>query len=252
MNIDLNCDMGESFGAWTMGSDLEMLDIVSSANIACGAHAGDPQVMMRTIQTAHEKGVGIGAHPGFADLIGFGRREMALPAEDLTALVRYQVGAAQGMARSIGAELSHVKLHGAMANMASRDEEMATTCYRAARSIAPDIALMVIAGTAQERAAKRLGGNLMAEIFADRSYEENGTLTPRSVEGSVIHDPSEAAERVLAMLSQGAILPRTGKPIPAKVDTICVHGDTPGAVEMASVLRNRLCEAGYVIQRPFR
>ncbi|NVJ96077.1 MAG: LamB/YcsF family protein [Marivivens sp.] len=245
--IDLNCDMGEGSTEAEVLSELAMLDIVSSANVSCGAHAGDARLMSRVMQTALDKGVAIGAHPGFEDRANFGRTEMTLSPSDLTAMIRYQVAASDGVCRALGGSLSHLKLHGAMANMASRDEDMALTCYRAARSVCPDLPLMVIAGTAQARAAAILGGPVISEIFADRSYESDGTLTPRGHDGAVIHDPEIAATRILQMLEAGAILPRTGDPIPVAIDTICVHGDTAGAVAIAQSIRDRLTAAGYSI-----
>ncbi len=244
MKIDLNCDMGEG-----MGDDAAMLRIVSSANVACGAHAGSPVIMAQTMADAAANNVGIGAHPGFFDRENFGRTECHLPDGELDAIVRYQVAAANGMATAMSAELSHLKLHGAMANMAAKDVDMALVCYRAARAVVPDLPLMVIAGTAQSTAAAQLGGRVINEIFADRTYESDGTLTPRTIEGSVIHDADLAAQRVVQMLKDGAITPRTGDAIPLSIDTICVHGDTPGAVHMAGVIRDRLIENGYEIVR---
>jgi 5-oxoprolinase (ATP-hydrolysing) subunit A len=233
--IDLNADMGEG-----MGDDAAMLKIVSSANIACGFHAGGPDTMLRVMRMAVARGVGIGAHPGFADLEGFGRRRMVLPEESLANLIRYQVGAAQAMAKAAGGRLRHLKLHGALSNMAAEDRAMALTCYRAALEVQGDLILMVQAATEMERAALDLGAPYAAEIFADRAYEEDGTLLDRSKPGAVLHDGAEAAARIVAMLRAGAIITATGKRIPVRIDTICVHGDTPGAVAMAGDLRAAL------------
>jgi 5-oxoprolinase (ATP-hydrolysing) subunit A len=233
--IDINADMGEG-----VGDDAAMLKIVSSANIACGFHAGGPDTMLRVMRMAVARGVGIGAHPGFADLEGFGRRRMVLPEESLANLIRYQVGAAQAMAKAAGGRLRHLKLHGALSNMAAEDRAMALTCYRAALEVQGDLILMVQAATEMERAALDLGAPYAAEIFADRAYEEDGTLLDRSKPGAVLHDGAEAAERIVAMLRAGAIITATGKRIPARIDTICVHGDTPGAVAMAGDLRAAL------------
>jgi 5-oxoprolinase (ATP-hydrolysing) subunit A len=186
------------------------------------------------------RGVGIGAHPGFADLEGFGRRRMVLPEESLANLIRYQVGAAQAMAKAAGGRLRHLKLHGALSNMAAEDRAMALTCYRAALEVQGDLILMVQAATEMERAALDLGAPYAAEIFADRAYEEDGTLLDRSKPGAVLHDGAEAAARIVAMLRAGAIITATGKRIPVRIDTICVHGDTPGAVAMAGDLRAAL------------
>jgi 5-oxoprolinase (ATP-hydrolysing) subunit A len=233
--IDLNADMGEG-----VGDDAAMLKIVSSANIACGFHAGGPDTMLRVMRMAVARGVGIGAHPGFADLEGFGRRRMVLPEESLANLIRYQVGAAQAMAKAAGGRLRHLKLHGALSNMAAEDRAMALTCYRAALEVQGDLILMVQAATEMERAALDLGAPYAAEIFADRAYEEDGTLLDRSKPGAVLHDGAEAAARIVAMLRAGAIITATGKRIPVRIDTICVHGDTPGAVAMAGDLRAAL------------
>ncbi|MEQ8255896.1 MAG: 5-oxoprolinase subunit PxpA, partial [Roseovarius confluentis] len=191
--VDLNADMGESFGHWVMGNDAAVLDIVTSANVACGQHAGDWDVMAKTMRAAAERGVGIGAHPGFPDLQGFGRRRMSLPAESLGNLVRYQLGAALGIARAEGAEVRHLKLHGALANMASEDKAVAMTCYEAALSVAPELIIMVLAGTAQQEAVAELGCRAACEIFADRAYNDDATLVDRSQPGAVIHDPEAAA-----------------------------------------------------------
>lgn len=237
--VDLNADMGEG-----VGDDAAMLGIVTSANVACGFHAGDPDTMLRTMRMALENGVGIGAHPGFADKEGFGRRRMVLPSESLANLIRYQVGAAAAMAKAAGGRLSHVKLHGAMSNMAATDRAMALTSYRAALEVQGDLILMVQAATEMERAAVDLGAPYAAEIFADRAYEEDGTLLDRSKPGAVLHDGAEAARRIAAMLKEGAIITASGKRIPSRIDTICVHGDTPGAVAMAGELRGVLEREG--------
>ena len=249
VSVDLNADMGESFGPWVMGDDLALLDIVTSANIACGFHAGDPDVMARTMSAAYDRGVGIGAHPGFADLQGFGRLRVSLPGESLGNLICYQIGAAQAMARRCGGDLQHLKLHGAMANMASEDMEMALTCYRAALSAVPDITIMVLAGTAQQAAAEELGCNMACEIFADRAYNDDATLVDRKLPGAVIHDPGHAAARMVEMVQAGAIITESGKLIPGRIDTICLHGDTPEAVQIAKATRQALEHAGIQVRR---
>ncbi len=245
--VDLNADMGESFGAWTMGNDLALLDVVTSANIACGFHAGDPDVLAKTMAAAHSKGVGIGAHPGFADLQGFGRRRISLAGESIANLIRYQIGAAQGMARALGAELRHIKLHGALANMASEDKVLALICYRAARSVAPEATVMVLAGTKQEDAARALGCRTACEIFADRAYNDDATLVDRSQPGAVIHDADVAARRMVSMIEAGAIITESGKHIPTRIDTICLHGDTAEAVSIATATRASLEAAGVLV-----
>jgi UPF0271 protein len=246
-SVDLNADMGESFGPWTMGDDLALLDIVTSANIACGFHAGDPDVMARTMAAAQARGVGIGAHPGFADLQGFGRQRMKLAEQSLANLIRYQVGAALAMAGTVGGAVRHVKLHGAMANMAAEDKAMALTCYRAALSVAPDAIIMVLAGTAQLAAVAELGCRAACEIFADRAYNDDATLVDRSLPGAVIHDAARAAQRMVEMVQAGAIITESGKRIPTRIDTICLHGDTAEAVEIARSTRGALEGAGITV-----
>lgn len=247
LSVDLNADLGESYGPWTMGNDRALLGLVSSANIACGLHAGDWDVMAGTMAEAVAKGVGIGAHPGFPDIQGFGRREMTLPPASLGNLIRYQLGAAQAMARAAGGHVRHLKLHGALANMATRDEPTAQACYEAALSVDPELILMVIAGTAQERAARKLKARLACEIFADRAYLADASLMDRRLPGAVLHDPDLVARRVLDMLDAGAILPQEGAPIPTRIDSICLHGDTPDAVGLARNLHERLRTEGIEI-----
>ncbi|WP_424934599.1 LamB/YcsF family protein [Amaricoccus macauensis] len=248
-SVDLNADMGESYGAWTMGDDAALLDIVTSANVACGFHAGDWDVMAKTMEAAVERGVGIGAHPGFPDLHGFGRQRMKLPLPSLQNLIRYQVGAAQGMARAAGGEVRHLKLHGALANMASEDEAMARACYEAALSVAPDIIIMVLGGTAQQRAAEAIGCQIACEIFADRAYNDDATLVDRTLPGAVIHDPDRAGRRMAEMVREGVILTESGKRIETRIDTICLHGDTPTAVRIAAGVRDALRESGVILAR---
>lgn len=242
--VDLNADMGESFGPWVMGNDLALLDIVTSANIACGFHAGDADVMAKTMAAAQARGVGIGAHPGFDDLQGFGRQRMTLNAKSLGNLVQYQLGAVLALAKANGGMVRHLKLHGAMANMAAEDKAMALTCYRAVLAVSPDIIVMVLAGTAQQEAAAELGCKVACEIFADRAYNDDATLVDRALVGAVIHDADYAAKRMVEMVSSGAIISQSGKVIPTRIDTICLHGDTPEAVSIASQTRAALADAG--------
>ncbi len=245
--VDLNSDMGEGFGPWKMGDDAALLDIVTSANIACGFHAGDPDVMARTMGLAVKNDVGIGAHPGFADLKGFGRRRLPLGQDELANAVAYQLGAAQAMARRAGGQVRHLKLHGALANMASEDAGLARVCYEAALAVDPDVVIMVLAATAQETAARDLGCNWAGEIFADRAYEDDATLVDRSKPGAVLHDAATAAPRILKMLEAGAIIAEGGRHIPCRIDTICLHGDTPDAVAMARGIRQHLEQAGVTL-----
>ena len=247
MKVDLNSDMGEGFGPWRMGDDAALLDVITSANIACGFHAGDPDVMAETMRLAAKNGVGIGAHPGFADLKGFGRRRLNIGADELGNMIAYQLGAAEGVAKSVGANIRHFKLHGALANMCAEDATLAKTCYSAALRVNPEIILMVLAETAQQVVVQELGANWAGEIFADRAYEDDATLVDRSKAGAVLHDADMAAERILNMLREDAIIAESGKRIPAKIDTICLHGDTPEAVEMARALRTKLSAAGVTL-----
>ena len=247
--VDLNSDMGEGFGPWKMGDDAALLDVITSANIACGMHAGDPDVMARTMRMAVAKGVGIGAHPGFDDLRGFGRRRLPMSHGELANLVSYQLGAAQGMAKAAGGHVRHLKLHGALANMCSEDIEMARACYRAALAVDPEIVVMVLAATAQQQAMEELGGSWAGEIFADRAYNDDATLVDRALPGAVLHDAEVAAKRILAMLDEDAIIAESGKRIPARIDTICLHSDTPEAVEMARALHRLLSDAGVSLKK---
>ncbi len=243
--VDLNADMGESFGPWTMGDDRALLGIVTSANIACGFHAGDWDTMAKTMRIAAERDVGIGAHPGFADLQGFGRQRMHVPLDSLGNLVRYQLGAARAMAGANGGVVRHLKLHGALANMASENKAMALACYQAALSVDPELIIMVLAGTAQQAAVSELECRAACEIFADRAYNDDATLVDRSLPGAVIHDPDVAGARMVDMIRAGAIITESGKHIPTRIDTICLHGDTPESVEIARATRSALETAGF-------
>ncbi|MDB6177174.1 LamB/YcsF family protein [Paracoccus sp. Z330] len=249
MRVDLNSDMGEGFGPWRMGDDSALLDIVTSANIACGFHAGDPDVMARVMRRAAETGVGIGAHPGFADLQGFGRRRMRMSSEELGNMVAYQLGAAQGIARSLGTTVRHLKLHGALSNMASESPEIARACYRAALRVDPDLTLVVLSATPMQTVAEELGAKWAGEIFADRAYNDDATLLDRGKPGAVLHDAAEVGRRMEAMIRAKAIITASGKHIPCKIDTICVHGDSADAVAMAGALRDHLTSAAIAVQR---
>ncbi|MEP6064712.1 MAG: 5-oxoprolinase subunit PxpA [Paracoccaceae bacterium] len=249
MQVDLNADMGESFGPWPMGDDTRLLQIVTSANIACGAHAGDPDVMAATMRIAKENNVGIGAHPGFPDLAGFGRRRMHIPLSSLANSVRYQVGASLGMAKANGATVRHIKLHGALANMCTENEDMAAACYDAVLSVDPDLIIMVIAATAQDRAVRKLGCKFACEIFADRAYNDDATLVDRNKPGAVIHDAKHAGARMVDMVKAQAIITESGKRIETPIDTICCHGDTPEAVDIAQEVRSGLKAAGIEVKQ---
>jgi UPF0271 protein len=247
--IDLNADMGESFGAWSMGSDADLLACVSSANIACGFHAGDPRVMERTVDLAARAGVAIGAHPGFADLRGFGRRPIAADGDDVEADVLYQVGALLAFARAHGTELTHVKPHGALYNQAAADETLARAVARGVRRAGDRLVLVGLASSqAMRRAAEAEGLRFAAEAFADRRYNPDGTLQPRKVPGAVIVDPDVAAAQALRIAREGRVPGPDGTDIPVRADTLGLHGDGPGAVETARTVRRALDEAGIRVR----
>lgn len=246
--IDLNADMGESFGDWTLGNDATLMGVVTSANIACGFHAGDPDVMAKTMALAVAQGVGIGAHPGFPDLQGFGRRRMVIAPETLGNMIRYQLGAAMAMARAAGGTIGHLKLHGALSNMATTDMALAQTCFAAARAIAPEIIMLVLVNTPMQTAAEALGCNWVGEVFADRAYNDDCSLVDRRLPGAVIHDPAVAAQRMRDMVREGAIITETGQRIAANFGTICVHGDTPEAIYIAKAVRQGLEDDGVAVR----
>jgi UPF0271 protein len=251
MRIDLNADLGEGYGPWSMGDDEAMLGVVTTANVACGMHAGDPDTMRRTLEVAKRRGVAVGAHPGFDDRIGFGRRLLpdATPAK-VEALVAYQVGAMMGIAALVGIPVRHVKAHGALANVATVDDALADAVARAVRAVDPGLALMVMPGTAAERSAERVGLRPLREIYADRTYDDDFTLTARSRPGAVIHDVEAACTRVLATVAANEIVSTGGRRLSVGIDTICVHGDNPAAVGMARTLRSRLEGAGWTVVAP--
>jgi UPF0271 protein len=240
MEIDLNCDLGESFGRYRIGDDEAMMQYITSANIACGYHAGDPLVMARTVCLAVEHGVGIGAHPGFPDLMGFGRRAMQLSSEEIESYILYQVGALAAFARAAGVELTHVKPHGALYNMAAKDMELAGAIVHGIARFSEDLIVVCLAGSAMVEVAKQAGLRVAREGFADRAYNRDGTLQSREKPGSVIHDPQRVAERAVAMVRDGMVVAHTGEEICLRVDTICVHGDTPAAVQIAQAIRKAL------------
>lgn len=246
--IDLNSDLGESFGVYTLGNDEAMLEIVTSANVACGFHAGDPLVMAEAIERAGRNGVAVGAHPSFLDLWGFGRRPILgeRPA-DIEKHVIYQIGALQALAQAAGTRLQHVKTHGSLGNMAAEDDDLALAVARAIKAVDPGLIFIVMPGLATERAAEAVGLRLAREVYADRAYADNGNLVSRKLDGAVIHDADAAAERVLRMIEANEIVTAGGRRMPVSIDTVCVHGDTPGAVGMARRIRDRLAAAGLTI-----
>ena len=244
MQIDLNSDLGEGFGPWEMGDDAAMLGVVTSANIACGGHAGDAEVMFRTLKMAAEKGVVVGAHPGYADREGFGRRVIPMAPGEIARMVAAQVGALVGVAALAGTRVRYVKPHGALGNLAADDQAVAEAILTA---IPAGMAVLAISGTELELAARAAGVPVFSEIFADRAYLPNGRLVPRSRPGAVLHDAGEVSERLLGFLQTGLMPVLDGAPIKLAAQSICVHGDTPGALDMARRLRDRLQAAGVTL-----
>lgn len=245
MDINLNADLGESYGAWRMGDDAALLQVVGAANIACGFHAGDPLGMTDTVRRAGAAGVGLGAHPSFPDLQGFGRRQMQLSPAELAAVVTYQVGALQGIARAQGLQLSHVKPHGAMNNMACEDAAMATTIAQAVQALDAGLILLAPALSALAEAGRAVGLRVADEVFADRAYTDAGTLVPRNQPGAVLHGAEASLAHVLRMLERGGIVTASGQLLPCSIHSVCVHGDTPGAAATAAALRDGLVAAGH-------
>jgi len=244
MKVDLNSDMGEGFGPWKMGDDAAMLDIVTSANVACGFHGGDPDIMAKTFAIAREKGVAIGAHPGFEDLKGFGRRNIPLSVGEIERMVAYQIGAAQALAAYAGHKLTHVKAHGALGNLTQQNAEVAKAVNNAIWAVDHDLICLTIALGHQERQARERGLQVRSEIFADRAYTSEGFLVDRFIAGAVIHDGSVAADRVVRMVQSGCIETIDGKVLKTEIDSICVHSDTPAAVKIAAQVRAGLEKAG--------
>ncbi|MFP5503730.1 MAG: LamB/YcsF family protein [Candidatus Sericytochromatia bacterium] len=250
MRVDLNADLGEGFGPYGLGDDAAVLDCVSSANVACGFHAGDPAIMRRTVLAAGDRGVAVGAHPGFADRRGFGRREMAATPEEVYADVLYQIGALAGFCRAAGVPLRHVKPHGALYNMAARDRALAQAVASAVRDFAPDLVLYGLAGSELLAAGREAGLHVASEFFADRAYTAGGGLVPRGMPGAVIADPEIAIARVLQAVREGVVETIEGTRAPVAVDTVCLHGDEPRAVAFARRLREALEEAGIRVIAP--
>ena len=242
--VNLNSDMGEGFGAYDIGNDTALLDIINSANVACGFHAGDPNVMDRVCKQAKAKGVSIGAHPGFNDLWGFGRRAIPMPAGDVERMVIYQIGALQGMAGANGARVTHVKIHGALSNMAAVDLDLAMAIARGIKAVDPTLIFLVPIASELLTAARKAGLPHAAEVFADRTYADDGNLTPRSKPNAMVHDPAEAVAHVLRMVEDQEVVSTNGTRIPCRVDSICVHGDGPTAVEVATAVRDGLRSGG--------
>jgi UPF0271 protein len=247
MKIDLNCDMGESFGRYTLGNDEAMMPYITSANIACGYHAGDPLVMDYTVRLAAQHGVGVGAHPGFPDLWGFGRRPMHLSAAEIENCILYQLGALAAFAQAHGVPLVHVKAHGALANMAAVDAALAEAIARGIARFSKELIVVCLAGSAMIEPTEAVGLRVAAEAYADRVYEPDGTLQSRKIPGSVIEEPQKAAQQVVRLVRDGMIVAHTGQAISVKADTVCLHGDTPTALAIAQTVRQELEAAGIEV-----
>ena len=239
MKMDLNSDLGESFGAWSMGDDAAMLDIVSSANVACGFHAGDPAGILRTLKAAKARNVTVGAHVAYPDLVGFGRRNMDIGSADLVASVIYQIGALQGLAQAAGTAVKYVKPHGALYNKIAQDKRQATDVITALKEIDPSLVLVALAGAPLIQWAREAGLTVVAEAFADRAYTPAGELVSRTLPGAVLHDENDITERMVKLVREGAVQAIDGSAVRIEADSICVHGDSPGAVSIARNLRER-------------
>ena len=247
-SIDLNSDLGEGFGPWEMGDDAAMLSVVTSANVACGAHASDPETMFKTLEIAKENGVIVGAHPGYNDREGFGRRIIPMEPVEIGRMVAAQIGALNAMAALTGTKVHYVKPHGALGNLAARDPDVAAEIARVVAKIDPGLAILAISGNELEHAARAANLRVYSEIFADRGYLSSGQLVPRGQDGAMIHDANEAADRLLSFLDTGLMPIIDGEPIPLEAHSICVHGDSSTAVAMAKEVRQRLLEAGISVE----
>ena len=245
--VDLNCDLGESFGVYRIGMDAEILRFVTSANIACGFHAGDPLIMEETVHAAKAAGTAVGAHPGFPDLAGFGRRNMACTPQEVKAYVKYQLGALEAFVRAEGLALQHCKPHGALYNMAAADRALADAIAEAVADVDSRIILFGLAGSLMIEAGRAAGLRTASEVFADRAYQADGSLVPRRLPGAVIHDPEEAIARTVRMVKEGVVTAVTGETVPIAADSICVHGDNPSALAFLKSIRERLETEGIAV-----
>ena len=246
--VDLNCDMGESFGAWKMGNDAALMDHVTSVNIACGFHAGDPSTIRNTVKTAIQKKVAIGAHPGYPDLQGFGRRDMSMAPEEVYDLVLYQVAALKGVCESLGGRLHHVKPHGALYNQAAKSQELAAAIASAVKDIDGSLIFYGGAGTSLITEAEKISLKTGSEVFADRTYQADGSLTPRRLANALISDNNVAVEQARRMVESGEVVSLDGHVVPVKAETICIHGDGPNALEFAYALRQAFGAAGISVE----
>jgi UPF0271 protein len=247
MQIDINCDMGESFGAYTIGEDEKVIPFTTSANIACGCHAGDPMVIARTMELAKKQRVAVGAHPGYPDLLGYGRRNLETFPGEIKNYILYQIGAVMAFARASGLRLQHVKPHGALYNLAARDEKAAQEVIEAVSSFDSELILVMLSGSMGAKLAAAAGLKVAQEVFPDRAYLKDGRLAPRTLAGAVIHDIDLVKKRILKLISRGTITSIEGKEIDLKADTLCIHGDTPGAWKVARVIHRELKKSGIKI-----
>lgn len=246
--VDLNSDIGEGFGVYNLGIDEEIIKHVTSINLACGWHAGDPLIMDKTVKMAKEYGVNVGAHPGYPDLLGFGRRAMTISPEEARTYMLYQTGALMAFTKAHGIKLQHMKLHGGFYNKACNDEKLADAIIEGIEQLDKDIILMVLSGSYIAKKAKERGLRVSEEVFADRGYNEDGTLVNRSLRGAFVKDPKEAIPRVIRMIKEGKVTTASGKDIDIKADSICVHGDNPKAIEFVKEIKKGLIEAGIEIK----
>jgi 5-oxoprolinase (ATP-hydrolysing) subunit A len=252
MKIDLNCDLGEGFGAWELGNDAAMIDLATSVNIACGFHAGDSDTMRKTVELAKARGVSVGAHPGYRDLHGFGRRPFpGMKASEIENLVAYQIGALQAIATAAGHRVTHVKAHGALSNVACDDDMTAKAIADGIKAVDPNLIFVVLANSRLVKAGEAANLPMVHEVFADRAYEDDGSLVSRRKPGAVLHDARQIAERVLRMVQDGAVVSVSGKMIKMRIETVCIHGDTHGAVDIARGVRQALNDAGIGVA-PFK
>jgi 5-oxoprolinase (ATP-hydrolysing) subunit A len=248
--IDLNSDLGESFGAFSIGYDQELFPLISSANVACGFHGGDPRTLERTIAACKAHGVGVGAHPGFPDLVGFGRRVMTATADEVRTDTLYQLGALDAFCRVAGLPMQHVKPHGALSNASMKDDTLATAIVTAIRAYNPDLLLFAMPGSALLAAGEAAGLRIAREAFADRAYNADGSLVNRRLPGAMITDPQVAAQRMVGLVRHGTLETIDGQSLSLRADTICTHSDTPGAVAIVAAVRQALEAAGVSVKAP--
>lgn len=248
ISVDLNCDLGESFGAYTIGMDEAVIPLITSANVACGYHAGDPLVMAQTVERCRAAGVHVGAHPGFPDLMGFGRRNMNVSPAEAKAYIQYQLGALLAFCRASGVSMHHVKPHGALYNMAAKDAKLACAIVEGICEVDDRLTLLALSGSEMLLAAEKAGLRAASEVFADRAYQANGTLVPRSQPGAMITDENEAIARVVRMVTEGVVTSIDGIDVPLRADSICVHGDGAKALLFVQKIRQALGEKGVEIK----